>query len=104
MAKTTKGYRFYYDKDEDYLYNEDLKFFNERESRRNAKNRIRMYANLYIRDLRKIIINENSFCAICMGKTNLQLDHIIPISKGGKNEESNIQFLCRTCNTRKRNK
>lgn len=34
----------------------------------------------------------------------LEIDHIIPISKGGKTEESNLQTLCWKCNRHKGNK
>lgn len=38
-------------------------------------------------------------CACCNEKNNLSIDHIIPISKGGKHEKENIQPLCIKCNS-----
>lgn len=41
-------------------------------------------------------------CRICGRKTNdLEIDHIIPISRGGKSTVSNLQTLCHRCNVRK---
>ena len=35
--------------------------------------------------------------------TDLEIDHIFPISKGGKSEFDNLQTLCHRCNTEKSN-
>lgn len=41
-------------------------------------------------------------CRKCGRKTNdLEIDHIIPIAKGGKTVYENLQTLCRRCNARK---
>ena len=41
-------------------------------------------------------------CAICKkafsNRIPLQIDHIIPMNKGGKTTEDNLQVLCRQCN------
>ena len=56
----------------------------------------------------KIMIRDNYTCQIC-GKympdeIGLHIDHIIPVSKGGKTIESNLQVLCSKCNGRKSNR
>ena len=43
-------------------------------------------------------------CAVCESKTELTFDHIIPLSKGGKDCNSNGQILCLKCNSLKSNK
>lgn len=41
-------------------------------------------------------------CRICKRKTNdLEVDHIIPIAKGGKSTYDNLQTLCHRCNVKK---
>lgn len=40
-------------------------------------------------------------CLKCGASEYLTIDHILPISKGGGNEASNLQTLCLACNVQK---
>jgi 5-methylcytosine-specific restriction endonuclease McrA len=42
-----------------------------------------------------------NICLWCDRKTVLTVDHIVPICRGGSNDISNIQPLCRRCNSEK---
>lgn len=44
---------------------------------------------------------EGNACLACRKKLPLEADHVIPISKGGTSNISNIQPLCRSCNVKK---
>jgi len=46
----------------------------------------------------------NQRCAICKLEKKLTIDHIIPLSKNGSNYIDNIQPLCKSCNSSKRDK
>ncbi|HLO85099.1 MAG TPA: HNH endonuclease [Nostocaceae cyanobacterium] len=43
-------------------------------------------------------------CGKVVGETQLTIDHIIPLARGGQNDISNLQTLCLTCNQRKTDK
>ena len=66
---------------------------------------------LMTKKLREFIkTRDNHTCCTCGNSTNaepnllLEIDHIIPVSKGGLTEESNLQTLCWKCNRSKSNK
>jgi len=41
-------------------------------------------------------------CGQTQAETKLNIDHIIPLVKGGSNDMSNLQTLCQTCNQKKK--
>lgn len=54
------------------------------------------------RDLtRKVWDRDGWTCQRCGNHTNLTVDHIYPVSRGGANELDNLQTLCGSCNSRK---
>lgn len=74
-------------------------------SQYNAKDQRR----LVTKELREQIAKRDNYtCRIC-GKympdgVGLQIDHIVPIKKGGKSVPSNLQVLCSKCNAKKSDK
>lgn len=44
-------------------------------------------------------MSANAGCAICGGYLRLTIDHIIPRSRGGTDERSNLRILCVWCNS-----
>ena len=40
-------------------------------------------------------------CRACGGQSDLQIDHLIPVSMGGANTVNNLQILCGPCNRTK---
>ncbi len=52
----------------------------------------------------KEIFERDKVCVYCGSDNNLELDHIIPISKEGKSIFKNFVVACRSCNPSKSNK
>lgn len=46
----------------------------------------------------------SSPCLFCKTSKNVEADHIIPLSRGGRHSEGNLQPLCRSCNASKSDK
>jgi 5-methylcytosine-specific restriction enzyme A len=42
------------------------------------------------------------YCSREVGRTNLTMDHIVPLSRGGKSKKGNIVPACKECNNRKK--
>ena len=66
---------------------------------------------LMTKKLREFIKKRDNYtCCICGNSTHtepnllLEIDHIVPVSKGGVTEEKNLQTLCWKCNRTKSSK
>lgn len=51
----------------------------------------------------KLLAITSGNCVYCGSKYNIEIDHIIPISHGGKRTDDNLVSACRDCNTSKNN-
>lgn len=74
---------------------------------RNKRARIRQNGGIHtVDDVAEIIKMQKHKCAYCRGsvKEKYHVDHIVPIVKNGKNDRSNLQILCPSCNHKKHSK
>lgn len=67
---------------------------------------IKNQRSLLLPSLRKRIMERDCYTCQNCGKympdgNGIHIDHIVPVSKGGKTVESNLQVLCARCNLRK---
>lgn len=54
--------------------------------------------------IRDFIMKRDKFiCVNCGSTKDLEIDHIRPITRGGTDKVSNLQTLCKSCNTSKGN-
>ena len=83
----------------------------------NAVPKIKKGQNIELKNIRNISLNtrieiferDNYTCQICGRNTKeddvkLEIDHIIPVSKGGSDDRDNLQTLCFECNRGKSDK
>ena len=67
---------------------------------------IKVKRNGIHKDIRKrLLLEANHSCQQCgameSNGATLEVDHIVPISKGGSDDYENLQILCATCNRKK---
>ena len=51
-----------------------------------------------------LLERDGSACLVCGAGADLTIDHIVPISRGGSDDLSNLQVLCRRCNSSKKDR
>ena len=50
---------------------------------------------------KRILLRGKGRCMKCGSRENLEIDHVVPLARGGSNRLENLQLLCRDCNRRK---
>lgn len=96
-------------KDREIKYQEIIEFYNEWKNGKKYATNARIERSILNDDIRyNVLKRDNYTCQIC-GATakdgaKLHVDHIIPVSEGGKTTMSNLQTLCDRCNIGKSNK
>ena len=67
--------------------------------------RITRYINLPYKGVvltrQNLFKRDNNECQYCGSRTDLTLDHVIPKSKGGKSNWTNLVTACKKCNAKK---
>lgn len=53
---------------------------------------------------KNVFIRDGFKCQYCGGTNELTIDHIIPVSRGGKNTFENCVAACKPCNNKKNNR
>lgn len=60
------------------------------------------------KSVKKYLFQRDKYQCQSCGKTDreakLNIDHIIPLAKGGANDISNLQTLCSSCNQKKKDR
>lgn len=49
----------------------------------------------------RVAMRSGGRCSACGATRDLQFDHVLPFSKGGSDDEWNLQLLCGSCNRKK---
>ena len=88
-----------------------VELINVLQSKLTASAFVKEQRNLMTKKLREFIKNRDNFtCCSCKNSVEkesnllLEIDHIIPVSKGGFTQEDNLQTLCWKCNRAKSDK
>ena len=70
-----------------------------------SSNDLRPSASVWARIRSYVFARDNYTCVYCgVRGVKLECDHVVPVSRGGGNEDSNLATACFSCNRSKRDK
>lgn len=92
--------------------NQKWKKANKQKVNQQTRRRRAVRLNSYVEDIPQefidlLLIRQKNLCRYCLVDFDLEpytLEHIVPLSRGGKHEKRNIALVCKACNSSKRNK
>lgn len=55
------------------------------------------------KDVQSLLVSQRWLCVYCKAsiKGCHEIDHVVPLALGGRNDKSNLQMLCKSCNRKK---
>lgn len=78
----------------------ELQEISEQEIRREKEKARRLRQSAWW--MRKIQKGECYYCHRKVGRDSLTMDHVLPLSRGGKSKKGNIVPACKQCNSKKK--
>lgn len=82
-----------------YLTNLELRLYTrEKSRRRKLQQRKQAVWKISVLQLRTRFLRFNNACAYCGSTAEIQIEHVLPISKGGLHHINNIVPACKACN------
>jgi 5-methylcytosine-specific restriction endonuclease McrA len=78
----------------------ELEEISEQDIRREKEKARRLRQSSWWR--RKIQKGECYYCHRKVGRNSLTMDHVVPLSRGGKSRKGNIVPACKQCNSKKK--
>lgn len=87
-------------------YKKNIRNLKQENKKLNKQKQLQQRNNKNVPKLVKeaVFKRDNYTCLCCGIQTDLSIDHIVPRSSGGSNDMSNLQTLCRSCNSAKSDK